>query len=87
MGDIMSDQTLGPQDERKWTKRMVLLRQVLYFLSERGPTSWAILYFHFDKDGTDEIGLALGHLATLKHIELEGTTLKITELGREQLKN
>jgi len=84
MGDIMSDQTPGPQDERKWTKRMVLLRQVLRFLSERGPTSWAILYFHFDKDGTDEIGLALGHLATLKHIELEGTTLKITELGREQ---
>ncbi|HKP01562.1 MAG TPA: hypothetical protein VJU02_08015 [Nitrospiraceae bacterium] len=83
----MSDQTLGPQDEREWTKRMLLLREVLRFLSERGPTSWAILYFHFDKDGTDEIGQALGHLATLKYVELEETTLTITPLGREQLKD
>ena len=83
----MSDQPLGPQDKREWERRMVLLRQVLRFLSERGPTSWAILYFHFDKDVTDEIGLALGHLASLKHIEMEGTTLRITQLGKEQLDN
>ena len=84
----MSDQALGPRDKMKWARRIVLLQQVLHFLSERGPTSWAILYFHFDKDGKDEVGQALGHLATLKHIEIKGTTLRrITQLGKEQLKN
>jgi hypothetical protein len=46
-----------------------------------------MLYVHFDDRGiTGEIGPALGHLAVCKHIAIEDTRVKITQLGMEQLK-
>jgi hypothetical protein len=78
-------QTPGPQDEREWAQRRILLQAVLRYLTARGPTHWATLYLHFDSDGTGEIGPALGHLAVCKHIQVEGTTAKITALRTEQL--
>ena len=83
----MSNETSGPQDEREWAMRKVLLQAVLRYLTEHGPTNWVAVYLHFDNDGTGEIGKALGHLAVCKHISIEGATAKITALGVEQLKN
>ena len=83
----MSGQTPGPQDEREFAKRRLLLQKVLRYLIDRGPIHWATLYLHFDSDGTGEIGLALGHLAVCKHIQVVGTTAKITALGIEQIES
>ncbi|HEY6261186.1 MAG TPA: hypothetical protein VIW47_06310 [Nitrospiraceae bacterium] len=83
----------GSQDERErerereWAQRKKLLQAVLRYLAINGPTKWAMLYVHFDDRGiTGEIGPALGHLAVCKHIAIEDTRVKITQLGMEQLK-
>jgi hypothetical protein len=83
----MSSQPSGPQDEREFAKRRILLQKVLRYLTDRGPTHWATLYLHFDSDGTGEIGPALRHLAACKHIQVVGTTATITVLGLEQIQS
>ena len=83
----MSSQTPDPQDEREFAKRRILLQKVLRYLTDKGPTHWATLYLHIDSDGTGEIGPALRHLAVCKHVQVVGTTAKITALGMEQIQS
>jgi hypothetical protein len=83
----VANRTPGVQDDREWARRRSLLRAVLRYLTENGPTHWATIYIHFDHGGTEEIGKALGHLAVCKHVAIEGSTAKITALGMEQLKS
>ena len=83
----LEESDTGPQDAIEWARRRILLQAILRYLVEHGPTSWLRLYLHFDSGGTGEIGAAIGYLAVNKHIALEGTTAKITALGREQLKS
>ena len=81
----MLDNTPPESDHRAWARRRIFLHAVLRYLIVRGPTNWLTLYMHFDQHGTGEIGSALAHLAFYKHIEVEGTTVKITASGQEQL--
>jgi len=73
----------GPH--QRWEQRRILLQHILRYLNINGPTLWPVLYLHFDKEGTGEIGKALYHLADCKYICIDGATATITQLGIDQL--
>ncbi|MGH7180720.1 MAG: hypothetical protein ACREJN_01940 [Nitrospiraceae bacterium] len=51
------------------------------------PTNWVSLYLQFDANETGEVGKALRHLVSCKHITVVDKVAKITEAGLEQLKH
>jgi hypothetical protein len=81
----MVNQPSAPLDDREWTKQDELLHAILWYLTERGPTSWIALYLYFDPHGTGEIGSALKHLTTVKYIVVDTTIVTVTVSGMAQL--
>jgi DNA-binding PadR family transcriptional regulator len=74
------------QTDKERHTRQALQREVLYFLTEQGPASWAALRIGFDEHGTTIVPV-LRQMKKYKLIECDSTdTVRITFLGSEYLK-
>jgi DNA-binding PadR family transcriptional regulator len=74
------------QTDKERHTRQALQREVLYFLTEQGPASWATLRIGFDEHGTTIVPV-LRQMKKYKLIECDSTdTVRITFLGSEYLK-
>ena len=63
-------------------------RQVLYFLTEHGPTAWEPLLASFDDHHPSRIGLVLYELTKYQLIECDSAkAVSITLLGIDYLKH
>jgi hypothetical protein len=74
------------QTDKERNTRQALQREVLYFLTEQGPASWAALRTGFDEHRTTIVPVRR-QMKKYKLIECDSTdTVRITFLGSKYLK-